>query len=241
MKLFDITFETKGYDHILNRLRNNQLMVVPAAPPLSQIDYDRSYYSALKKADFAIPDSSLMVILYFLFYGKKINKMSGLRFLKLFLREKELKKDEALFLIDPNNEESESNRIYLKKNGIQINTGYQYIAPMYNDSVKDDKIVAVLESLNPKPKYLLINIGGGVQEELACYIKGNLSYNIAIVCTGAAISFLTGQQAKIPKIVDTLYLGWFVRIIRNPIKFFSRYFFAFRLIYIFYLDKFNKL
>jgi len=72
---------------------------------------------------------------------------------------------------------------------------------------------------------------------LGSYLKYNLDYKPSIVCSGAAIAFLTGQQAKIPSIFDKLYLGWLIRIIFNPFIFIPRYIKAFKL---FFLMKYIK-
>ena len=63
-----------------------------------------------------------------------------------------------------------------------------------------------------KPKYIIINLGGGTQEILGLYLKQNLNYKPSIICSGAAISFLTNQQAPITNLFDNLYLSWLVRI-----------------------------
>ncbi len=43
------------------------------------------------------------------------------------------------------------------------------------------------------------------------------------MCTGAAIAFLTKKQAPLMSdIIDKFYLGWFVRLLHNPRKYFSR-------------------
>ena len=72
-------------------------------------------------------------------------------------------------------------------------------------------------------------------------MKNNLSYSPGIICTGAAIAFLTGAQATLPNWVDKIYMGWLARIIQNPLQFFMRYLKAFRLIYVFYLEKKGKI
>ena len=59
---------------------------------------------------------------------------------------------------------------------------------------------------------MIINLGGGVQEKLGLYLKRNLNHETKIICTGAAIAFLTGLQANIPNIVDKIYMGWLWRI-----------------------------
>jgi UDP-N-acetyl-D-mannosaminuronic acid transferase (WecB/TagA/CpsF family) len=45
----------------------------------------------------------------------------------------------------------------------------------------------------------------------------------AILCLGAAIAFLTGGQASIPPWADRLILGWLLRLLSNPRKFWRRY------------------
>jgi glycerol-3-phosphate dehydrogenase len=51
-----------------------------------------------------------------------------------------------------------------------------------------------------------------------------------IVCTGAAVAFLAGTQAKIPVWADRSGLGWLMRCIYEPRKFIPRYWSALPLI-----------
>ena len=73
-------------------------------------------------------------------------------------------------------------------------------------------------------------MGGEVQEILALYIKKNIKFNITIFCTGAAIAFLTKRQAPINDFIDKIYLGWFIRLLYNPKKYFKRILGSFKLI-----------
>ena len=241
-KLLNISFLNGSYNDAFTRLNHGQFMVVPSGPGLSTIDNDIRYWESLKGADFAIPDSGLMIILARLFFNLKIKKLSGPKFLRLFLKEDILKKEGVIFSIDPTVKESVINNKYLNKIGIPIKKENQYVAPIYNKNEISDKVLLdILESVDIKPKFLLINIAGGVQERLGFYLKNNLSYKIGIICTGAAIAFETGQQARLPKFLDDLYLGWLVRIIQSPKQFLKRYLYAFRLFFVFYLCKRNKL
>ena len=81
-------------------------MVVPSGPGLSTIDKDTKYWNALKEADFALPDSGFMVILATVFFGFKIKKLSGPKFLRFFLKEEVLRNKDVLFSVDPNVYES---------------------------------------------------------------------------------------------------------------------------------------
>ena len=241
-KLLNIPFIDGDYQLAFSRLNKGQFMIAPSGPGLSDIDKNKQYWDALKGADFAIPDSGFMVILARLFFGLKIKKLSGPKFLRSLLKEDVLRNECVIFCIDPNYKESEINNKYLNHIGIPIKSKEHYIAPFYDKkNISDQRLVDILESLIVKPKFLLINLGGGVQERLGFYIKNNLSYKIGIICTGAAIAFETGQQARLPIWVDKLYLGWFARILQNPKLFSIRFLKAFRLVYVFYLYRINKL
>ena len=73
-------------------------------------------------------------------------------------------------------------------------------------------------------------MGGGRQEILGLYLKISLKIKTTILCTGAAISFFTKDQAPINKLVDQFYLGWFLRLIFNPLVFSKRYLYSLKLI-----------
>jgi hypothetical protein len=49
-----------------------------------------------------------------------------------------------------------------------------------------------------------------------------LSYPPPIHCTGAALSFITGDQIAIPDWADRFFLGWFLRLMTQPRRFIPR-------------------
>ena len=228
--IFGISFISGGYQESKKKLDRGALMVVPSAPGLATVGKNLRYTEAVQNADIAIPDSGYMVLLIRLIKGIKINKFSGYDFLKNFFKEKFNKND--LFLIDPKNEESILNNSYLNEIGIPIEKSYQYVAPRYSDyEIADRVLLYRLNTLREKPKYIMINLGSGVQEPLGYYLKQNLNFKPGIICTGAAISFFTGSQATISPLIDKLGLGWFWRCIKNPTVFIPRYLKAFRLFF----------
>ena len=72
------------------------------------------------------------------------------------------------------------------------------------------------------------------------YLKKNLDYKPSIICSGAAISYFTKQQAPITSFLDKIFLGWLVRIIFNPILFLPRYLKAFKLFFLVWNDNGNS-
>ena len=62
------------------------LFVFPSGPGLSTINEDKLYHDSLKRADFVFFDSGFFVLLIKFLKNIKVNKLSGYKFLKIFLK-----------------------------------------------------------------------------------------------------------------------------------------------------------
>lgn len=228
VKILGIDFFNGKAKEVVIALKKGGLLVVPSGPGLATIKNDTTYYKSLKSADLVIPDSGYMTLLWNATHQNKVNRISGLEFLNTFFQDQDVKEECNLFLVNPRKREADANLAYLKNQGFKLKEDCSYIAPYYpKNKIEDENLLKILE--NKKPKYIVINLGGGVQEILGAYLKKNLSYTPAIICTGAAIAFLTGQQAPVPTWADKLFLGWLVRCIDKPKQFVPRYLNAFKL------------
>ena len=224
----EIKFYSGDYDQIKYEFDKGGVLVAPAASALANIDTDKQYYSSLKNSKIAILDSGFFCILLRIFRFQKVKKLSGFLFLKTFLDN--FKNQQKILFIDPSRKSNILNVKFLKsKKIINFKT---YIAPNYNKKFFDLKLLNLIN--NYKPKYIVINIGGGSQEPLAIYINKNIKYNVSIMCTGAALAFLTGDQAPINKFIDKIYLGWLTRIIWNPKLYLGRILNSFKIIKFFF-------
>jgi N-acetylglucosaminyldiphosphoundecaprenol N-acetyl-beta-D-mannosaminyltransferase len=236
IRILGINFFNGTVLQVTSQVKKGGLLVVPAAPALITIKKDIPYYQSLLSADIVIPDSGYMSLIWNLFHKQKIKRISGLKFLTGFLDDEEIK-SHNIMLVNPNEKEAEVNTDYLKAIRFSASQITSYVAPVYEKKkVEDEELLKMIEI--EKPQFILINIGGGIQEKLGSYLKEHVSYHPAIICTGAAIAFLTGQQAKIPGWVDKFFIGWLVRCLENPRRYVPRYFKAFSLIsLILYYDK----
>ena len=224
----EIKFYSGDYDQIKYEFDKGGVLVAPAASALANIDTDKQYYSSLKNSKIAILDSGFFCILLRIFRLQKVKKLSGFLFLKTFLDN--FKNQQKILFIDPSKKSNILNIKFLKsKKIINFKT---YIAPNYNKKFFDLKLLNLIN--NYKPKYIVINIGGGSQEPLAIYINKNIKYNVSIMCTGAALAFMTGEQAPINKFIDKIYLGWLTRIIWNPKLYLGRILKSFKIIKFFF-------
>ncbi len=215
-------------------IKKKGVFVFPAGPALASIENSKRYYQSILKADFVFFDSGFFVILLKVFKNVNVSKFSGYKFLNLFFDYLKKNKEKSIFCIDPNLKFSKSNRNFFKNLGLK--KIHSHIAPKYKiENIQDIKLLKKLKKV--KPDYIVTNIGGGAQEILAIYLKKNLKYKTTILCTGAAISFFTKDQAPINSLIDQLFLGWFVRLIFNPFIFSKRYLFSLKLIPMVFFNK----
>ena len=230
IKIFGITFFDTNYKKIKNLLdKKGGLLVLPSGPGMSTIDKDKNYYNALKNSDIALFDSGYLCLLLRIFKGLNVKKFSGFAFFKEFLNNLKKEKKSKILLVEPSKKQSNINKNFL--NSKNINNIFQYVAPLYHkENIRDYKLLKKIKKI--KPKYVIVNLGGGVQEVLGSYLKNNINYKVSINCSGAAIAYFTKEQAPLTDFLDKIYLGWLVRIIFNPFVFLPRYLLAFRLIFI---------
>ncbi len=225
-KFKEINFLSGTFIEVKKQFDKGGVLVAPAASALADISKNKDYYKALKNADIAILDSGFFCILLRVFKKYKVIKLSGFLFLRRFLFN--FKKNNKLFLVNPSIKENKTNSKYLRNLGIR--NFKCYISPMYK-KIEDKNLIKKINEF--KPHYVMINLGGGIQEILGIYIKNNIKFKSSIMCTGAAIAFLTGEQAPINKYVDRAYLGWLVRFLWNPKKYYKRTLKSFSLIKLF--------
>lgn len=196
-------------------------VVVPAAPALTAIQFDAAYRDALVKSDMAIADSGFMVLLWRMLKGRRITRISGLAYLKSLLEQPAVRSGGRVFFVVPTPSAQEKALAWALKSNRALEPAQFYVAPRYDSEVADKALCAILEEA--KPEHIVIGLGGGVQEKLGLFLRENLSYRPAIHCIGAALGFITGDQRPIPDWADRLYLGWFLRLVRNPRLYLRRF------------------
>jgi len=199
---------------------NGGLLVVPAAPALVKICHDEGYRRAVTSAEMAIADSGVMVLLWKIFTGRRVERISGLKFLKRLVARLTSHPNDRVLWIVPSKSAHEKTITWLRHVKLTSTADF-YIAPRYATQVRDDALVARID--NHPPVHVVIGIGGGVQEKLGLFLKENLRARPAIHCIGAALAFLTGDQPPIPMWADRFYLGWLLRLLRQPRVFGPRY------------------
>ena len=190
------------------------VLTVPAAPALVRLRQDPIYREAMVSADYAIPDSGLMVLAWSFLKGKKLTRVSGLTYLRELVRRPEFRESGAVFLVLPSEEARRKLLAWAATNQLRVAEDDCYVAPHYKLEVEDPALVERLKT--KQPRHVIVAIGNGPQEKLGIYLRDRLAYRPAFHCIGAALGFLTGDQVAIPDWADRLYLGWLLRLFAQP-------------------------
>jgi len=201
--------------------RRGALLVAPAAPSMIALCHDPDYRAALLTADLAIADSGFMVMLWRLFTGEHVPRISGLEHMKRLLEHPSMREPGSVLWVVATESSKAKLMTYLQPIGKTQSDAAIYVAPHYAQPLEDEALLGVVRQT--RPRHIVIAVGGGNQDKLGRYLLDRLDYRPAVHCIGAAIGFLTGDQVRIPGWADKYYLGWLFRSMAQPNVFVPRF------------------
>jgi len=213
-------FDGEAADAVNVMCDHGGFLIAPSGTCFARLTRDAQYREAVAAADLAIPDSGAMVLLWQLIGGRKLTRISGWNYLRHLSSYFFARQSITTVWVVPNESARAKTVEWLERNKFPVQPGDIYVAPMYEPTVEDSKLLERLEQ--QRPQHVVIGIGSGPQEKLGYYLRRNLSYRPAIHCIGAALGFLTGDQVAIPRWADRYYLGWAVRLFAQPSVFIPR-------------------
>lgn len=218
-KILGVRFYTSDLEGLVELVAGGGLIVAPSAPVMVRLADDEAHREAMEGADFAVTDSSFMVLLWLILAGERVGRISGLRLLREILEGGEFRRAGESFWVMPSAADSEANRAWLRGKGFEVSGDDAYVAPAYPRAgpISDDLILELISAR--RPRLVVIALSGGVQERLGWDLRRRLGYRPTILCIGGAIAFLSGRQTRIPVWADRMALGWLVRFIAAPSAF----------------------
>ena len=229
------TVRILGLDFFNDRLEkaiqlslSSGLVLAPSGPGLATVDTQAEYAAALASADLLLIDSGYLALCWRLLRGEKLQRISGLRYLEALLACPDFIHSPSQLWVMPDAVQGKNIRQYLRRCDLKLSEENIYIAPLYStENLKDPQLLERIQT--QKPRFVVLNIAGGKQEIIAAWLKSQLSYPTTLICTGAAIAFMSGAQVRIPRWADRCFLGWLLRILKNPQRYTERYLKAFKL------------
>lgn len=227
-RILGIPFFTGTVDEaVAHHIQNGGYVVIPAAPALMKLNHDEGYRRAMQSADLVIADSGLLVLLWRLATGRKLQNISGITYLKALLGAGRLGEGESSFWVMASEDAKEKALRWLGGRGLRIDERDCSVAPRSPSASDDYKLLSQIEERRPGD--IVIAVAGGTQEKLALYLRECLLWRPRIHCVGAALDFLSGAERAIPEWAERTHLGWLVRLMAQPRMFFPRIGIAFAL------------
>jgi N-acetylglucosaminyldiphosphoundecaprenol N-acetyl-beta-D-mannosaminyltransferase len=215
-------------DEVISEIKGNLLkslaphiLVTPNAGHLKSINTELEISDIYTSADLSLIDGWPIAVAAKNASRNKVQRVTGSDLLpKLFA---ELTKDIRIGIFGGSNEIKIREVLEHKYPNINI----QIIdTSQWSNSIYDVRRLRELVQHNAL-SIVLLCLGHPKQELLAKELK---NYDWAgsrpdwIMCVGATIDFLTGDQKRAPKFFQVIGLEWLFRLLKNPKKFFSRYF-----------------
>ncbi len=139
--------------------RTGGLLVAPAAPSLINLCRDADYRRALLAADLAIADSGFMVLLWRLFTGETVPRISGLEHVKRLLEHESVQEPGAVLWVVPTDTSREKLLEFLAQR-----TGSR--GPVTRNAAEGE---AGLSNAQQRPGFQIriLNAAGEIEESIA--------------------------------------------------------------------------
>jgi N-acetylglucosaminyldiphosphoundecaprenol N-acetyl-beta-D-mannosaminyltransferase len=228
INLGNIKVDNLSQDETILEIKSNllksvapRILVTPNAGHLKSINTVKEISEIYSSADLSLIDGWPIAVAAKNASGKKVQRVTGSDLLpRLF---SELNSDIRIGIIGGSNEMKIRQVLEAKYPNLNI----QIIdTSQWSNSIYDIRRLRELVQHNAL-SIVLLCLGHPKQELLAKELK---NYDWAgsrpdwIMCMGATIDFLTGDQKRAPRIFQVIGLEWFFRLLTNPKKFSSRYF-----------------
>jgi N-acetylglucosaminyldiphosphoundecaprenol N-acetyl-beta-D-mannosaminyltransferase len=227
INLGDFKVDALNQDEVISEIKKNLLnsvaphiLVTPNAGHLKSINTEIEISEIYSSADLSLIDGWPIAVAAKNASRNKVQRVTGSDLLpRLFA---ELNTDIRIGIFGGSNEIRIREVLEAKYPNINI----QIIdTSQWSNSIYDVRRLRELVQHNAL-SIVLLCLGHPKQELLAKELK---NYDWAgsrpdwIMCVGATIDFLTGDQKRAPKIFQVIGLEWFFRLLTNPKKFLSRY------------------
>jgi len=213
-------FNGDADEAVQSMIQRGGFMIAPSGTCFARLREDERYRSAVLAADLIVADSGLMVLLWHLLRSENIERISGLKYLKQLLAKLKGEGAAKILWVLPSERARQKFIDWARREPLSTRMENCYVAPRYDSDAQDRNLRELINQ--HRPAHVIVAIGSGPQEKLGYYLRENLSYRPAIHCVGAALGFVTGDQAAIPDWADRLYLGWLWRLISQPRTFVPR-------------------
>jgi exopolysaccharide biosynthesis WecB/TagA/CpsF family protein len=219
----NVEIDNVSQEELLAQLKKG-VLVTPNVDQIVKMQSDREYYEIVKKAEWVVCDSKILLLCSRLTKNPLKTSVPGSSFFPAFYEYHKHDEDCKIFLLGAMDGVAQKamERINQKIGREMIVDAY---SPSYGFEKKQEENEAIYRMINESgATTVLVGVGCPKQEKWIDAHKSQMP-NVKIwMALGATIDFEAGNVKRAPMIWRKLYMEWFYRFLQEPRRMHKRYF-----------------
>lgn len=222
-RLLNVEIDNVSQEELLAQLKKG-VLVTPNVDQIVKMQSDREYYEIVKKAEWVVCDSKILLLCSRLTKNPLKTSVPGSSFFPAFYEYHKDDKDCKIFLLGAmDGVAQKAMNIINRKVGREIVVGAY--SPSYGFEKKQEENEEIYKMINESgANVVLVGVGCPKQEKWIDAHKCQMP-NVKIwMALGATIDFEAGNIKRAPMIWQNMYMEWFYRFLQEPKRMYKRYF-----------------
>lgn len=183
---------------------------------------DPEFLSALRSADFLIPDGAGIVLASKLTHGNIRERVSGPDVMELLTRRLQQRGGHSYFFLG-------STQATLDGLMRRMHDDFPFIevkgtfTPVFSDEMpeeENDRIISLIERM--RPSVVWVGMTAPKQEKWVMKNKQRMPHTKLICAVGAGFDFFSGMKQRSPEWARENYMEWLPRLLREPFRLWRR-------------------
>ena len=223
IKLLNVDLDNIAKVDLLKQLRKG-VLVTPNVDQIVKMQSDRSYYEIVRKAEWVICDSRILLLCSKIAGTPLKEAIPGSSFFPAFCDYHINDEDCKIFLLGA------MDGVALKaQERINQKVGREMVvgafSPSFGFEKKAEENEVIFQMINESgATVVLVGVGCPKQEKWIDAHKDKMPGVRIWMALGATIDFEAGNIKRAPAIWQKLYMEWFYRFLQEPRRMFKRYF-----------------
>lgn len=223
VKILNIGLQDISEQEMLQRLRRG-VLITPNVDQMVKLQKDRAFYEIVKKAEWVVCDSKILLICSKLLGTPLKESIPGSSFFQHYYMHHKNDESCKIFLLGAMDGVAvKAMENINRKVGRNIVVGAY--SPSYGFEKKEDENEAIYRMINKSgANVVVVGVGCPKQEKWIDAHKAQMPGVELWMALGATIDFEAGNVRRAPKWMQKLALEWFYRFLMEPKRMFKRYF-----------------
>lgn len=223
IKILNVGLQNISEQELLQQMKRG-VLITPNVDQLVKLQKDREFYEIVKKAEWVVCDSKILLLCSKLLGASLKEAIPGSGFFPHFYMYHKDDADCKIFLLGAMEGVAKKAMENInQKVGREIVVGAY--SPSYGFEKKQEENEAIYRMINDSgANVVLVGVGCPKQEKWIDAHKAQMPGVELWMALGATIDFEAGNVKRAPKWVQAIAMEWFYRFLMEPRRMFWRYF-----------------